>query len=54
MTQKIKSLKLKKEFQFGKIINERPKGMSFEHYKLVIKSQSKRLKSRLRGGFKLN
>lgn len=48
-----KFIKLKPSQKFGEIINERPKGMSYEHYKDVMRSQSKRLKSRLRGGFKL-
>lgn len=37
---------------FPPILNERPEGMSFKDYKLIQKEQTKRLKKRLRSGFK--
>lgn len=51
---KIKFLKLKPSQKFPAIMNERPKGMSYEHYRDAMRSQSKRLKARLRSGFKLS
>ena len=37
---------------FPPILNERQEGMSIKDYKLIKKEQSKRLKKRLRSGFR--